>query len=111
MTSWEVFNELRKKAAKLTTTAESQAYGVIGIVLGYLLWLFWNKHSKPWITAGQLCLITYSVALAAYALLSRSYFALKRCLLSARLLFLAETVTETEYNKMRSKCLKKANAI
>lgn len=109
--SWEYLNELRKRASKLAATAESQAWGTIGIVLGYLAWSIWNKNGKPWLTAGQLCLITYAVAVATYALATRTFFALRRCLLSAKLLFVGEVISESEYKKMRAKCLKKADAV
>jgi hypothetical protein len=111
MNMWEELHELRKRVSKLSTTAESQAWGTIGIALGYLCWNLWNKHGKPWLTSGQFCLIVYSVAVAAYALTARSFHALKKCLLSARLLFLGEVITDSEYKKMRAKCLKKAGAV
>ncbi|HKR82719.1 MAG TPA: hypothetical protein VJS37_01020, partial [Terriglobales bacterium] len=92
-------------------TAEAQAWGMIGIIVGYLGWSVWNRFGKPWLTTGIFCLVTYGLSIAIFALTTRSYTALKKCLLSARLLFIAETVTLPEYNKMRSKCLKRAGAI
>jgi hypothetical protein len=111
MNAWEQLEVLRKKISRLSTTAESQAWGALGMVLGYLIWSIWNKHGKPWISAGQLCLISYSLAVAVYAILARTLYTLKKCLLSARLLFLGEVITQTEYNKMRAKCLKNAKAV
>ena len=111
MNPWEWVNELRKRIAKLSVTAESQAWGTLGIVIGYIVWSGLNKAGKPWLTVGQFSFVSYSVAVATYALASRTFFVLRRCLLSARLLFVGEIVTESEYNKMRAKCLKKADAI
>ncbi len=111
MNPWEQLNDLRKRVSKLAATAESQAWGAIAIVMGYIGWSYWNSYGKPWVPPGQLCLVTYAIGVASYAIVTRSFRSLKRCLVAARLLFLAEIVTESEYNKMRAKCLKKADAI
>lgn len=111
MNSWEHLNELRKRAAKLAATTEAQAWGIIGIVVGYLAWAYWARKGSPWLSPGQLCLICYAVFVSVFALRVRSFRTLKKCLLSARLLFLGDIITESEYARMRSKCLRKSGAV
>jgi hypothetical protein len=111
MSEWGEMERWRKLIKNLSATAESQAWGMLGVVLGFMIWSVWNKDGKPWLNQGQFCTISYLTAVSLYALISRTGTVLRNCLTSAQLLFMDEAITEAEYNKMRTKCLKKANAV
>lgn len=103
---------LEKKARQLTKTATALAWGLLGSTVGYVFGSLWTHlDSHAFLSTREVAGLGYFAFLAGYAIFARSHFATGRCLSNAKLLFIAEQVTEKEYNRMRDKCLKKGELI
>ena len=98
---------IEKKASQCAKAAKGFSWGLLGSTVGYALGSMWvHKDSHFFLSSGQVSGIGYCLFVAAYAIFQKSYFATSRCLNKAKLLFIADQVTENEYNRMRGKCLK-----
>jgi hypothetical protein len=110
--STSVLSLLEQKAKQLTTTATALSWGLLGSTLGYVFGSLWvHIDSRAFLSIREVSGVGYFVFLACYAIFTRSHSATHRCLSRAKLLFIAEQVTEKEYNRMRDKCLKKGELI
>ena len=110
--STSVLSQLEKKTKQLTTTATALAWGLLGSTLGYVFGSLWvHIDPRAFLSIREVSGVGYFVFLAGYTIITRSHSATHRCLSRAKLLFIAEQVTEREYNLMRGKCLKKGELI
>jgi hypothetical protein len=100
--------DLVRRSRGLAKSVEAQAWGSIGSVLGYVGGALWGTSGKPFLNRVELCSLAYVIAIASYAILSRSIFATNRCLFVAKLMFVNQKINQAEYDKIRSRCLKKA---
>ncbi len=105
-------SSLERKARQLSKSAAALSWGILGSTLGHALGSLWTHlDSHPFLSTREVAALGYFVFLAGYAILARSYFATRRCLSNAKLLFIAEEITEKEYTRMRDKCLKKGELV
>ncbi len=103
---------LEKQTKQLTKTATALSWGLLGSALGYVFGSFWLRvDPHAFLSVREVSGVGYFLFLACYAIFARSYSATHKCLSRAKLLFIAEQVTEKEYNRMRDKCLKKGELI
>lgn len=103
---------LEKKIGLLAKTASAHAWGLLGSAVGYVFGSLWTHlDSHPFLNTKEVASLSYLGFLACYAIYRSTYFATERCLRKVRLLFIAEEVTEREYDRMRSKCLKKGELL
>jgi hypothetical protein len=101
-------DSLISRMQKLTATAQGQAWGTIGASLAFISGHIWTRHGNALLGQGELTGLGYVFSVSIYTVISRSMFATNRCLLKARAYFLADRITQAEYNAARKKCLKKA---
>jgi hypothetical protein len=105
-------SQLERKTKQLTTTATALSWGLLGSTLGYVFGSLWvHLDSRAFLSIREVSGVGYAVFIAGYTIFTRSPSATNRCLNRAKLLFIAEQVTEREYNRMRDKCLKKGELI
>lgn len=103
---------LEKRAKQLTVTATALAWGLLGSTLGYIFGSLWmHRDSHAFLSIREVSSVGYFVFSACYVIFTRTHSATRKCLSTAKSLFIAEQVTEKEYNLMRSKCLKKGELI
>lgn len=103
---------LEKRTKKLTATATALSWGLLGSTLGYVFGSLWT-HIDPraFLSVREVSGVGYCIFIAGYTIFTKSHSGAHRCLNRAKLLFIAEQVTEKEYNRMRDKCLKKGELI
>jgi len=98
---------LEKRMGQLKKTACGNAWGIFGSIVGYATGSFWAQvHPNPFLNNVELSTLGYAAFLAFYMVITKSHFGTGRCLSKARLYFIAGDITESEYNRVRSKCLK-----
>jgi hypothetical protein len=101
-----------KKVGQLTKSAKALSWGLLGSTLGYALGSLWvHLDSHAFLSVREVSSLGYVAFAGCHVIATRSRFATNRCLRNAKLLFIAEQVTEKEYNRMRDRCLKKGELI
>jgi hypothetical protein len=98
---------LLSRATRLANSAERSAWGFLGAVFGYVVASVAQHYIQvQFLSRGEAATIGFVLFVALHALWSSTATKLRHCLATAEILFVDNLVSKSEYEKMRSRCLR-----